>query len=429
RSWAANLLHTLQQKWSQRRMKSPNDMFTKLKLHKTGNQLFNSPSFSKWVNYVNKNSKETPEMAIFSTLAYHYSDEALAKMLDAAKKVDGTSVLATKLEKLQTTNWLYAKESPDYVFKVLALDQMGSKTFSSPQFYRWMTFMSKSDTIDPEMAMYRVLGTYHSDAALAKMFAAAKQAESTRALAAQLERIQLKNWVRGGESPNAVFKALALDQMGTSIFSSPLFSRWANFVTKTSPNHPDVTMYRTLGTYYSDDILARMFAMGKQVDSTKTLATNLENIQLTNWANAGKSAESVFNTLKLDKTGGRLFESRVVNTWASYVTKTHDDPNAIMLALLKDKYHDVPLAKMIAAATKVDRTENLVVGLRSEQFKTWFSQGKKPEHVNILLNTAANTDDLTKKVSRDYEIFYGKIKVADTGARPASRPTNGIRIN
>ncbi|KAI9991590.1 hypothetical protein PInf_016880 [Phytophthora infestans] len=147
-------------------------------------------------------------------------------------------------------------------------------------------------------------------------------------------------------------------------------------------------MYTTLGTFYSDDILAKMFAAGKQVDSTKGLATRLEGIQLANWENAGKSAESAFKTLKLDTLpGSQLFESQFINTWASFVTRTHKDPDAIMVALLKDRYGDETLAKMIAAATKTERTEKLAVDLRSAQFKTWFSQGKTPENVNTLFKT------------------------------------------
>ncbi|KAF4127542.1 hypothetical protein GN958_ATG23271 [Phytophthora infestans] len=427
-SWAATLLQTLQQKWSQMRMKSPNDMFKKLKLDNTGDQLFSSPSFSKWLSYVRTNSKTNPDMAIFSTLAYHYSDEALVKLLDAAKKVDSTKVLATKLEGLQFTNWVHARESPEYVFKVLALDRMGSNTFTSPQFSKWLSYMNKAETSDPEMAIYRVLGTYHSDDVLVKMFAAAKQAESTRALASSLEKIQFENWARGGESPSHVFKALALDQMDTQIFASPQFSKWTSFVSKANTKNPDVAMYTTLGTFYSDDILAKMFAAGKQVDSTKGLATRLEGIQLANWENAGKSAESAFKTLKLDTLpGSQLFESQFINTWASFVTRTHKDPDAIMVALLKDRYGDETLAKMIAAATKTERTEKLAVDLRSAQFKTWFSQGKTPENVNTLFKVAANSDDLTKKISREYDIFFGKSKVAFN--RPANRPArNGIYI-
>ncbi|KAG7385021.1 hypothetical protein PHYPSEUDO_002033 [Phytophthora pseudosyringae] len=338
KSWAAKIVQKLQLKWWQLRKKSPNDVFTKLKLDKTGGNLFENAGFSKWAAYVTKNSKEAPEMAIFSTLALHYTDDALAKMLLAAKDVEGTKALATKLEGLQLTNWVQAGKSPDDVFKILMLDQAGAKVFDNPQFVRWTDFVAKANT-----------------------------------------------------------------------------------------KNSDVAMYVTLGTHYSDDALAAMFAAAKDVGSTKALATKLEGIQLTNWANAEKSTDNVFNALKLDKTGEKLFESPALSTWTSYVAKTQKDPDAIMVALLKESYGDVALSKMIASATKAASTEKLATDLRSVQFKNWAAQGRTPEHVNTMLKVATNSDDLTKKVSRDYEKFYGKLKVTDTAAnRPAG---NGIRID
>ncbi|KAG3119413.1 hypothetical protein PI124_g4072 [Phytophthora idaei] len=114
------------------------------------------------------------------------------------------------------------------------------------------------------------------------MLAVAKNIDSTKALAKKLEGIQFTNWVHARESPDYVFKVLALNQMGTKTFASPQFSRWTEFLIKVNTKNPDVAIYATLGTYYSDDVLARMFAAAKQVDSSKTLATNLERIQLTN---------------------------------------------------------------------------------------------------------------------------------------------------
>ncbi|EEY64874.1 secreted RxLR effector peptide protein, putative [Phytophthora infestans T30-4] len=70
KSWAAKILQTMQHKWSQMRKKSANDMFIKLKLHKSGDQLFKSPSFSKWLTYVLTSSKTNSDITIFSTLAY-----------------------------------------------------------------------------------------------------------------------------------------------------------------------------------------------------------------------------------------------------------------------------------------------------------------------------------------------------------------------
>ncbi|ETL85002.1 hypothetical protein L917_15326 [Phytophthora nicotianae] len=331
KTWAAKLIQKLQLKWWQLRKKSPNDVFTKLKLQQAGTNLFESPGFSKWVTYVTKNSNEAPEMAIFSTLAFHYSDDALARILLTAKETDSTKDLATKLEGLQLKSWADAGKTPDNVFKFLSLEKAGTKAFANPQFARWTDFISQSKTQNADMAMYITLGTHYSDEALAKMFAAAKEVESTKTLATRMEGIQLTNWVHAEKSPDYVFKTLALDKMGAKGFENPQFARWTEFITKANTKDPEAAVYATLGAHYSDEALA----------------------------------------------------------------------------------------KMLAAGIKVESTENLAANLRILQFKEWVSQGKTPESVNAMLGLATNTDDLTKKVSRDFEVFYGKIPAIDR-AGPSS---------
>ncbi|KAL3661729.1 hypothetical protein V7S43_013027 [Phytophthora oleae] len=320
KSWLSKLASKIKSMFSGK--KTPADMFTKMKLDKEGGLLFYGSKFTKWTDYVRKNAKGDADLAIFSTLATHYSDDALAKMLHSAKKVGSTKELATKLETMQTTNWVYQKASPSKVFKTLELDQAGAKVFKNPQ-----------------------------------------------------------------------------------------FSRWTDYVTKTNPKNPDVAIYIGLGTHYSDEALAKMFTAAKKVESSKPLATKLEGIQLQNWANADDSAQKVFKSLKLDKTGDKLFESPVVGTWASYVTKTQKDPDAVMVALLKESYGDVALAKLIASASKADDTEKLITGLRTSQFQSWKDLGRTPEHINTLLKLNANSDDLTKSIMKQYVKFYGKVKV------------------
>ncbi|KAF1777462.1 hypothetical protein GQ600_17097 [Phytophthora cactorum] len=395
----------------------PNDVFTKLKLQQTGPNLFESPGFSKWVAYVTKNSKESPDMAIFSTLAYHYSDDALAKMLLTAKQGESTNTLATKLEGMQLTNWVQTGKSQDYVFKTLALDQAGTKAFSNPQFARWTDFIAQTNTKNPEMAIFSTLGIHYSDDALVKMFAAAKEVDGTKALATKLEGMQLTNWVQTGKSQDYVFKTLALDQAGTKAFSNPQFARWTDFIARTNTKNPEMAIFSTLGIHYSDDALVKMFAAAKEVDGTKALATKLEGMQLTNWVHAEKSQDYVFKTLALDKMGAKGFENPLFARWTEFITKANTkDPDVAIYTTLGAHYSDEALAKMIAAATKVESTENLAANLRSLQFEKWVSQGKTPESVNTMLGVATNTDDLTKKVSRDYEKFYGKKPAIDRDA-------------
>ncbi|KAE8959856.1 hypothetical protein PF010_g28264, partial [Phytophthora fragariae] len=79
------------------KQKAANKLFTKLKLHETTSDLFESPNFQTWVKSVTKSYKKTPDAAnavIVSTITARYGDEALASMLVAAKEAPTTRNLA-----------------------------------------------------------------------------------------------------------------------------------------------------------------------------------------------------------------------------------------------------------------------------------------------------------------------------------------------
>ncbi|EEY69683.1 secreted RxLR effector peptide protein, putative [Phytophthora infestans T30-4] len=409
KAWAANLIQKLQLKWWQLRKKSPNDVFVKLKLQQAESNLFESPTFAKWVTYVTKNSKDTPETEIFLTLAFHYRDAPLAKMLAAAKEVDSTRELWPLNWKDQSSRWIEAGKSPADVFTLLALEKAGVHVFSNPQFARWTNYIAQAKTADADAFIYRALKTYNSDDALVKMFAEAKKVDSTKVLATKMEGLQLSSWVNGKKSPDDLFKSLALDKAGTKAFEAPQFAGWTDFIAQTNTKNPDMAIYITLGTHYSDEALAKMFAAAKEADAAKALATRMEGIQLTNWVNGEKSPDQVFKILGLNKMGAEGFANPQFARWTELIaTASTKDPNVAMFTTLAAHYSDDALARMLMAAGMVESTENPAANLCLLQFEKWFSQGKTPASVNTILGVTNNSDDLTKKISRDFEKFYGK---------------------
>ncbi|KAG7385022.1 hypothetical protein PHYPSEUDO_002034 [Phytophthora pseudosyringae] len=211
----------------------------------------------------------------------------------------------------------------------------------------------------------------------------------------------------GNKSPDDAFKVLKLDKTGNKLFESARFSKWITVVTKANAKDPEVAMFATLATHYSDDVLANMFAAAKKVDSTKAVATKLEGVQLTNWENAGASADDVFKALNLDVTGTSLFNSPTLSTWTAYVARTHqDNPNEVIFAKLAGGYLDGTLARVIEKATEAASTEKLAKELRSMHFNKWLAQGDNPMTINKMLGATAISDDLTMKIARGYRKFY-----------------------
>ncbi|POM66840.1 Secreted RxLR effector peptide protein [Phytophthora palmivora] len=143
KSGLSKLIQKLKLQWWRLRQKSSNDVFTLLKLDKTGDKLFESPAFSQWMAFVTVRNKNNPDLAMFSTLASHYTDDALAKMFVTAKQGGSTREVATRMETLQIENWITAGKSADGVFTALRLDQTGDKLFESPIFSNWVAFVVK----------------------------------------------------------------------------------------------------------------------------------------------------------------------------------------------------------------------------------------------------------------------------------------------
>ncbi|GMG15454.1 unnamed protein product [Phytophthora fragariaefolia] len=222
-----------------------------------------------------------------------------------------------------------------------------------------------------------------------------------------IQKLRLKWWGMRNKSPDYVFTHLKLDQTGSKLFESREFSKWVAFVTARNPKEPESIIFSTLKSHYTDEALATMLVAAKQAESTTDFATKLQRLQLSYWAAMGKSDDEVYRLLRLDRDGDG---TPLFNVWASYVSTNTKDPSEIIIAI-SGQYGDVALARMIMAATTVESTEILAADLRTALFMNWVSQGASPKEVDSKLHLTTYSDELTKKVSRDFEKFYGKIKV------------------
>ncbi|KAG2837858.1 hypothetical protein PC113_g12347 [Phytophthora cactorum] len=126
--------------WANKEM-SPDYVFLKLKLDKDGKQLFDNPDINVWAAYANAVVKSNPEEAMLTTLKARYSDDVLAKMFDAGKKVTQSNSVATKLQTQQMENWMAAKNKPNDVFKILLLDKVGNTILDNPMLSIWTNYM------------------------------------------------------------------------------------------------------------------------------------------------------------------------------------------------------------------------------------------------------------------------------------------------
>lgn len=114
---------------------------------------------------------------MYATLTTHYGDDALARMVEAAKKVKGMAGLAKRIEATQAQYWLSRKQTPDDVFKLLGLNSAGDDVLANPALSTWTnylnTFLRKYP--DEKWTMIGTLTGYYVDEAVVMMIDAGKK--------------------------------------------------------------------------------------------------------------------------------------------------------------------------------------------------------------------------------------------------------------
>ncbi|KAE9066124.1 hypothetical protein PF010_g27929 [Phytophthora fragariae] len=291
------------------KQKAANKLFTKLKLHETTSDLFESPNFHKWIKSVTKAYKKTPDAAnavIVSTITARYGDEALARMLVAAKEVPTTRNLATQLEEVQLANWLTSMKTADDVFKLLKLDDEGVNLFKNPVFSTWVSYATKLDDKNPDTLMFSVLKARYDDDVLADIFIAAKETRSTRRIAARQESILFAKWTSDGKTADDAFKLLKLNPNRDDFLKSPALDFWISYV-KMLGEDPYKLILATLPARYTDEGLASMLVMAKEDHTTASITSKLEDAQSSRWLSQGENARVRFQAFESEQGREQAF--------------------------------------------------------------------------------------------------------------------------
>ncbi|KAE9001148.1 hypothetical protein PR002_g17991 [Phytophthora rubi] len=105
--------------------KSFDDVLVLLKLDDGVDKVLANPALDTLGVYINQFNKYNPgkQTNTIDRLTVQYGDEALAKMLEAAKKVPSTEKLAKELQVAQFTRWLSAGEKPAKIWKMLKMEK------------------------------------------------------------------------------------------------------------------------------------------------------------------------------------------------------------------------------------------------------------------------------------------------------------------
>ncbi|KAF1779795.1 hypothetical protein GQ600_20642 [Phytophthora cactorum] len=132
--------------------------------------------------------------AMMSTLMTRYSDDVLSTMIIAAKQAPNTKDIATKLQTEQLRVWASRGKPADEVFtrfnlkeKAQSLDDL----VDDAQFAPWLKLQKANAMVAKTLTTYNE----ETNKGLYAMLSAAKNVESNKKLATDLQKGQLDNWL------------------------------------------------------------------------------------------------------------------------------------------------------------------------------------------------------------------------------------------
>ncbi|KAF4032598.1 hypothetical protein GN244_ATG15530 [Phytophthora infestans] len=236
---------------------------------------------------------------VFPTLSYCYGDEALSKLIMAAKKNPRAQSFATKLHARQPDHWL---------------NKAGDNLFDNPHFTEWLHYADDYIWRWPTEGKSRILilTSHYGDEALSKLLLEAKKTPSTASTATKLREEQVQHWLDTGTSPQAIIKFLTFDKADEKVWDSSQLKTWLTYVDdynakvlgKTVPS----IYYMT--KYYGEKALTKPLLEAMKISEKTNIAAKLHAEQLHHWLTTRKPPQDVLNVLSLYTAGERLRTSK-----------------------------------------------------------------------------------------------------------------------
>ncbi|RAW32403.1 hypothetical protein PC110_g11254 [Phytophthora cactorum] len=209
---------------------SPQKVFKYLMLDDEAGNLFTSPQFKTWLDYSMDFKKANPRAdtaTVIDTLAAHYSDTALARIIKTAKADPTTKIRGAFFENALLGKWVKDGKSstyisnmlgrqvtPDDAFKLLSLDRAADNIFARSEYSTWLKYAIAFKRENPDVETKSVIGTllaYHNDENLSRIIKMAEQTSTTKKMAAYIKNALLDEWVKANKAP-----AYVVNKLGTS---------------------------------------------------------------------------------------------------------------------------------------------------------------------------------------------------------------------
>ncbi|GMF60828.1 unnamed protein product [Phytophthora fragariaefolia] len=396
-------------------------VFIRMRLDKAKSWLIYSDEFTQWLNYVddlNKVSKkETSAMSILST---HFGDAELYTMIEGAHYVTRTKDLAAKLEGKLMQHWVATAKTPDDVFHLMELDKVERDLIRNAKLHAWSKYVDDFNARYPEKATSMIptlrLQQY-DDRFMFTMAAAGMKVEATENVATKLQEQLIHAWLTSrkspddaliqgylanNQSPEKVFKLLALDDVGDTILSNPLFKRWKDYVEDFNNKHPGQrqSWFDPLRWNYQWYGVERMIERAMQNPNTVSIAKSVEKEWHQYWLAQKKLPQNAFHFLGLNKAGGKTLANPKFQTWIEYLhdfNQLYPVQKTTMIDGLRANYNDINLLRIFDKAKKDPSTEKLATNLQSALIDKWVGEKIPLETLKGRFNHIPNSDEMIER--------------------------------
>ncbi|KAG3158177.1 hypothetical protein PI126_g7977 [Phytophthora idaei] len=376
---------------------------------------------NEFVTKFNHNKNLENQVSLIAPLSAKYGDDAVARTLVELERNADTLTptmtnLVKKLRSEQLTDWLKNGKSVDDVFNLLKLKDDGFKLLHNRKFQvleDYITMFNREKSADETLV--KVLATgFDGDGNLVALLERAKTSVRSFNKANELETALLTKWRSDNLPLMSVWSQLKFSDDVDEALSSGKLSMFSKYVSSNYPNS-EKSVLEQFTTKYGEVAVAKALVKAKKNVAMKDFATKLQAWQLEGWLASQKSADDVFNLLKIEEDGIEFMKNRNFDILGEYIKLFNSNKSPTeqtnMFRVVRNGFGgDGVLARMVTTAMKTRDRTIIATATEFEEalFQRWSRSNIKPEDVytKILDSKEGN---LEKAIVARYTEYYDEL--------------------
>ena len=218
-------------------------------------------------------------------------------------------------------------------------------------FQNWANYMDIAyDNHHAKAALAKIskLITFYGENKVIEMLKTGKDVDATRPIVEHLELGLALKWTSERKIDEGIGLLARNKNDVTSFLGSQSLKDWIEYCAETMNENPySLLLTKFFFKHCSKKFLAKEFAVAKNIDATKNVATELEKQLIKKWLkdnDNGNNGKAIFDYLGLKATG---VNSPVWDTWVSYLVKLRagkeigqEEENKLVVSVLREYYHN-----------------------------------------------------------------------------------------